>query len=176
LPQTLAAGRPRRAGRVLVLGIGNPGRRDDGLGPRLVERLRALRLPGVAVDANYQLQVEDALTVSRFARVVFVDAARAGARAFRLAAIAPRAEFAFTTHALSPRSVLALARELYEKSPSARLLAIRGYDFGLGDGLTAQAARNLEAALERLVAFIGERPDSAAPSRRHPRPPRRKSL
>ena len=133
-------------------------------------------LPGVAVDANYQLQVEDALTVSRFARVVFVDAARAGARAFRLAAIAPRAEFAFTTHALSPRSVLALARELYGKSPSARMLAIRGYDFGLGESLSARAEKNLGAALKRLAAFIGEKPDSAAPPRRHPRPPRRKPL
>ena len=164
------------APRTLVLAWGNPGRGDDGLGPAFAELLADEAGFGLTVDSTYQLQVEDALTVSRFARVVFVDAARAGARAFRLAAIAPRAEFAFTTHALSPRSVLALARELYGKSPSARMLAIRGYDFGLGESLSARAETNLGAALKRLAAFIGEKPDSAAPPRRHPRPPRRKPL
>jgi hydrogenase maturation protease len=166
VPPTIAAQRPRPAGRTLVLGIGNPGRRDDGLGPLLVDRLRALNLPGVEADANYQLQVEDALSVSRFERVVFADAASSGARAVRLIALKPLPEFAFTTHALSPRSVLALARELYGKSPEARLLAIRGYDFGLGEGLTARAAGNLEAALQRLVAFLEEKRRSAAPRRR----------
>lgn len=176
MPPPLAPGRPRRSGRVLVLGIGNPGRRDDGLGPRFVERIAALRLPGVVADANYQLQVEDALSVARFDRVVFVDAARRGATAVRMTAIKPCAEFSFTTHALSPRAVLALARALYDRTPATRLLAIRGYDFGMGDGLSVRAGKNLEAALRRLHAhIIKEKAKSAAPPRRGRRASRRKS-
>ena len=60
--------------RVLVLGYGNPGRRDDGLGPRLAEELSRMGLPGVDVDSAYQLQAEDAAAVADHDVVVFVDA------------------------------------------------------------------------------------------------------
>ena len=175
MPKTL--GRARTAGTegsVLVFGIGNPGRRDDGLGPRIVERLRALALPGVALDANDQLQIEDALTVSRFAEVVFVDAARSLDAPFRLFRVAPGAAFSFSTHVLAPESVLALCRELYGRTPRARLLAVRGADFEIGEGLSAEAERNLEAALERLRGLLGtEKPGSR---RQRDRPGRRKPL
>ena len=46
--------------RVLVIGYGNPGRQDDGLGAAVIERLEALGLEGVTVDADYQLNIEDA--------------------------------------------------------------------------------------------------------------------
>jgi len=159
---------------ILVLGIGNPGRRDDGLGPHFIDRLRALNLPGVAADANYQLQVEDALSVSRFERVVFVDAAPAIEAPFEMTEIEPLAEFAFTTHSLTPRTVLALCRELYRKTPTAYILAIRGHDFGIGEGLSERAERNLETALGHLAEFI--RPGTAAPRRKQARPRARKTL
>lgn len=133
-----------------------------------------MNLPGVAADANYQLQVEDALSVSRFKRVVFVDAARAIEAPFEMTEIEPLAEFAFTTHSLAPHTVLALSRELYRKTPTAFLLAIRGYDFGLGEGLSGRAERNLEAALGHLAEFI--RPGTAATRRKRARPRTRKNL
>ncbi len=158
MPKAIAPSRKTGAGaKALVFGIGNPGRRDDGLGPRFIDRLRALNLPGVVTDANYQLQVEDALTVSRFERVVFVDAARTIAVPFFISEVAPRAEFAFTTHALTPGTVLALSRELYRKTPRTHLLAIRGYEFDIGEGLSEGAERNLASALEHLAAFITKR-------------------
>ena len=71
--------------KVLVFGIGNPGRQDDGLGPALVEQAEKL-LPGqlssasnlqIDYDANYQLNVEDAETISAYDLVYFVDASKA---------------------------------------------------------------------------------------------------
>jgi hydrogenase maturation protease len=157
-----------------VIGIGNPGRRDDGLGPRLIERLRALDLPGVALDANYQLQIEDALAISRFDEVVFVDAARSLDAPFRLFRMAPGAASSFSTHVLAPEAVLALCRELYGRTPRARLLAVRGYDFEIGEALSAGAERNLEAALKRLRALLGTGKRSSR--RRRARPGTRKPL
>jgi hydrogenase maturation protease len=60
---------------VLLLGYGNPGRLDDGLGSELAARVQALGLPGVTVDSDYQLCLEDAEAVSRHDVVVFADAA-----------------------------------------------------------------------------------------------------
>jgi len=58
------------------------------------------------------------------------------------------------SHALGPGAVLALAAELYDKRPEARLLAIRGHRFSIGEGLTGRAEGNLALALVFLEAFL----------------------
>ncbi len=63
------------------------------------------------------------------------------------------------THVLGPAAVLAIAAELYGRRPQARLLAIRGHRFTIGEGLSEQAERNLDLALEFLEGFLkGVRP------------------
>jgi len=138
------------------MGIGNPGRRDDGLGAAAVERLKGRRLPGVTLDANYQLNVEDALAVAGHDRVVFIDAARGLRTAFTFTPLAPDPTLPALSHALGPAAVLAVAERLYGKRPEARLLAVRGYSFTVGEGLTAKAARDLDKALAALEAFLKE--------------------
>ena len=49
----------------LLLGWGNPGRLDDGLGPALAEALQARGLAGLTIGTGYQLQVEDAAELAR---------------------------------------------------------------------------------------------------------------
>jgi hypothetical protein len=58
------------------------------------------------------------------------------------------------SHSLGPEAVLAVARELYGKRPAARLLAIRGHRFTIGEGLSGKAERDLALALEFLEAFL----------------------
>ncbi|HMA53586.1 MAG TPA: hydrogenase maturation protease [Acidobacteriota bacterium] len=134
--------------------MGNPGRRDDGLGAAAAERLRRRRLRGVACDANYQLNVEDALACAAQDVVVFVDAARGLREPFAFTTVEPDPRMPAMSHALRPAAVLALAAELYGKRPEARLLAIRGHDFSVGEGLTARAEDHLALALIFLEAFL----------------------
>jgi hypothetical protein len=61
---------------VLVYGYGNPGRGDDGLGIALADAIERRALPGVTVQRNYQLNLEDALLLTEFEATVFVDASR----------------------------------------------------------------------------------------------------
>ncbi|MBZ0090172.1 MAG: hydrogenase maturation protease, partial [Thermoanaerobaculia bacterium] len=77
------------AAGTLVLAWGNPGRRDDGLGPAVAAALEALALPGVAVETGYQLEVEDAAELARYGRVLFVDADRAGEAPFQVRRLEP---------------------------------------------------------------------------------------
>jgi len=139
---------------VLVLGIGNPGRRDDGLGAALVERLRKRRLRSVACDADYQLNIEDALACAEHEVVVFVDAARGLRKPFSFSKVLPSAGLPALSHALQPGAVLAIAAGLYGKTPDARLLAVRGHRFSIGEGLSARAEGNLALALAFLVDFL----------------------
>lgn len=138
--------------RTLILGYGNPGRRDDGLGPALAAAVERLALPGVTVEAAYQLAVEDAAAVAAHDAVVFADAACRGAGPFTFRPLAAEPAAGFSTHRVGPGAVLALARELFGARAAAYVLAIRGYEFGeFGEGLSARAADNLAAALAFLV-------------------------
>jgi hydrogenase maturation protease len=142
-----------------VLGIGNPGRRDDGLGAAAVERLRRRRLPGVSLDADYQLNIEDALAAARHDIVVFIDAARRLRQPFRFIPVRSGGTVPAMSHSLGPDAVLALAAELYDRRPKAWILAVRGHRWTIGEGLSDKAEANLALAVVFLVRFLkGARP------------------
>ncbi len=141
--------------RVLVLGYGNPGRRDDGLGPAVVEELEGL-FPEVTVDAGYQLAIEDAVAVSEADRVVFVDAALSGPEPFRVRPLRPAGAISFTSHLLGPESVLAICEQTSGGAPQALLVAIRGYEFELAEGLSERARANKGSAVEFIKLLIGQ--------------------
>ena len=147
-----------RPASFLVLGYGNPGRQDDGLGVACVEALErwaaAERRPGLVFDSNYQLNIEDALTVAGHDGVLFVDATRAPVARFALRRIAPLAAATFSTHAMNPETVLALCAELYDKRPAAWLLTIQGRGWEPNAAMTAEARANLAAALSFIKAFL----------------------
>jgi hydrogenase maturation protease len=143
---------------ILVIGIGNPSRGDDAIGPLAIERLEALGLPGVELLTDFQLQVEHALDLVGRSEVVFVDATVAGEGPFSFEPVAPAADLSATTHALAPAAVLDVYRQYTDAPlPVARVLAVRGFEFELGAPLSDAAARNLDAALEVLVAHLTRR-------------------
>jgi hydrogenase maturation protease len=154
--------------RILLLAYGNPGRRDDGLGPALAGALEDLRLPGVTVDVDYQLTVEHAAAVAGHDVVIFVDADTAAAEPFSFRRIPPPADldgesgagpgWTFSTHSLQPDGVLSLAAELFQARPTAYVLGIRGYDFdAFGEDLSERARTNLEAATEFIRTVVEQR-------------------
>jgi hydrogenase maturation protease len=140
----------RATDSVLVYGYGNPGRGDDGLGPAFAAAVEALHLPGVVVDANYQLTVEDAADIGGYGAVVFVDAAMQGPEPFWFTRVDDSAvtSIGWTSHSVTATQVVALARELFVSKAAAYALGIRGYEFAdLGEGLSVRASANLDVAV-----------------------------
>ena len=152
--------------RLLIYGIGNPGRQDDALGVRVVERLESERLPDtVALEANYQLTPEDALTLSAHDVVIFVDATvdPDAREPYALQSVEPQAVNAFSSHTLGMGTVLELCVRLYGRAPRAYALALPAYEFEVNADLSPRAAVNLARACDDFVALLeGLRP--AAPS------------
>ncbi|NJL25975.1 MAG: hydrogenase maturation protease [Calothrix sp. SM1_5_4] len=144
--------------RVLIYGIGNVGRQDDGLGVRLVESLEADGGlgAGIAYETGYQLNIEDALLLSEFDVVLFVDAAVSGhaREPFQVERLEPSAGVEFSTHAMRPESVLSLCEELYQRRPRAYMLALPGYEWDIQDQLSEPAARNMRRALTQMIEEI----------------------
>lgn len=149
----------------LIYGIGNVGRRDDGLGWAFIDRLEARQpLPRAVLHRNYQLNLEDAYLISEFARVLFVDATRDPAvSSFSLTRPEPKLDFSFTSHAISVPSILATARQCFGYLPEVYLLAIRGYQWELQVGLTEPAEQNLCDSLKFVDGASTARPMRAAP-------------
>jgi len=145
------------ANRFLLIGYGNPGRLDDGLGPALAEAVAALAIPGVTVESDYQLGVEDAAAAAAHEVVVFADASVSGPEPFAFCSVEPAAEacVGFSSHSVEPAAVLALARDLFRARTRGYALGIRGYRFNeFGERLSDQAEANLAAALRFLVPVL----------------------
>lgn len=141
--------------RLLILGYGNPGRLDDGLGPACIEALRKLDFPEVTLESNYQLLVEDAALAAEHEVVIFVDAAVAGPAPFDFFEVQPTETLSFSSHEVAPGAVITLAESLFGNRLKAFSLAIRGYQFNdFGERLSKQAQSNMGAAVEFLTPMI----------------------
>jgi hydrogenase maturation protease len=141
----------------LVFGIGNNARGDDGLGWAFLDHLSSMAGFRGQAEYRYQLQVEDAALVAEARQVVFVDACRTAlVDGFQWQPCEPSADFPFSTHALPPRVVLSLCRDLYGETPPAWLLMIQGTGWELGSGLGAAARCYLERALHSFQSRLQE--------------------
>jgi hydrogenase maturation protease len=140
--------------RVLVLGYGNPGRQDDGLGPAVAAGIDRLGWPNLTAFDNYQLNIEDAMDVADHDVVWFVDAAKTGASPYAVHTVSPAASIEFTSHLVRPEAILAIARQCYGRAPQAFMLAVRGYEFEFIEALTPAATDNLRDALAMLTDRI----------------------
>jgi len=149
--------------RVLVLGYGNPGRQDDGLGPEVATIMDSLGWPNLTALDNYQLNIEDALEVAAHDIVWFVDASKTGAGPYSVHDVLPSPTIDFTSHLVRPEAVLAIARQCYGGAARAFLLAIRGYEFEFVEELTPKAADNLKAALAMLTGWMQTTHEDGAP-------------
>lgn len=163
--------------RVLVVGFGNPYRRDDGVGPVVVRRVReALGLApleeledgferlGGAVDTLllHQLVPELADTLRAYGLVIFVDA---HVESLETPIYQEWLDADYTppmvSHHFHPKTLLALTRELYGAAPQALLISVRGHDFDFGEGLSPHTAPLAEEAAQRVLAQIRAFEDGA---------------
>jgi hydrogenase maturation protease len=145
-------------GRVLVIGYGNPGRGDDGLGPALAALVEAMGLPGVTVETDYQLTVDHAGMMAGFDVVIFADAMMGIEGPFRFFLVPSVAPGDLGSHQVSPEAALALARLLFGVEPQGWVLGIAGEAFGeVSEGLSVRAEENLREAVEFLRGVITDR-------------------
>lgn len=137
---------------LLVFGWGNPSRGDDALGPMLIEKLIDLhqhKASTIEFLTDFQLQIEHALDLADRTQVLFVDASQNCTTPFEVTTLQPTRDASFTTHAMSPESVMQVFRDLQGiEPPTCLMLAIRGEQFELGSPLSEGAESNLAQALD----------------------------
>lgn len=159
--------------RTLVIGYGNPSRRDDGVAMAIINGLRqrlGLRCLennddgfadlGQQVDTLFmqQLMPELAETLAAYERVIFLDA-HVGVfpELIRRVDIGPNADRAMVSHHVKPGGLVELARRLYGRAPQAELISVRGFDFDFGEELSPQTAQAAQTVIDDL--WLRLRPD-----------------
>jgi len=139
----------------LVLGIGNCGRKDDGLGWKFIDYLMVQKIENLDLDYRYQLQIEDAELISNYDRVIFVDATKESTTdGFYLRPCSRVGLTEMNSHSLHPETVYSLCSTVYGKTPECMILGIEGKDWGLETGLSSEAERNLERAKRYFIAHL----------------------
>lgn len=134
--------------KMLLLGIGNSGRGDDGLGWKFVECVEKFCYKFIEFEFRYQLHIEDADTIGNYEVVVFVDASHEKIEnGFQVSSCKPSDHYYYSTHAQDPGAILHLCNNLFNKFPKAYLVAIAGEEWDLGSSLSKTAMQNLKEAL-----------------------------
>lgn len=142
------------AGRVCILGVGNRDRRDDGVGPLLVDGLRG-RTGAVLIDAGEvpENHLERSVRTEPDA-VLMIDALDLGRAPGTVRFVSPRAlhDAGVSTHASS----LALCAEYIGARTGApvALLGIQPGDMGAGAGLSADVAAAMTEVREVLQQLL----------------------
>jgi len=146
---------------VLLIGYGNPGRRDDGLGPALAKKLESIELSNVTIDSDYQLNIEHAHDLAAFDIVIFADATlsqstdKIKAPPYTFQQIEAGNPSSFSTHSVSPQAVLRLAVDLFGAKTKAYILGIVGYQFEeIKEGLSVDATANLVRATDFMTGWL----------------------
>jgi len=154
----------------LVIGYGNPDRQDDGVGWHILKNLAervgqtipddpgaSIEIETETVDLTYILQIFPELseTISHYDRVCFVDAHTSDIpEEISWLELSPEYEKSPLTHHMSPKTVLSIATTIFDHTPEAVLVSVRGYGFEFLRELSPQTAALAEEAAERLWDWI----------------------
>lgn len=149
----------KKEDKILIIGIGNCGREDDGLGWAFLDKIKTFLPNFFDIEYRYQLQVEDASLITQYDKVFFVDAYKKKTEnGFFIKEGTPVETHSFTSHALAPETILFLAQSLFNKLPESNIIGISGENFELKIGLTKSANKNLINALDYFLNTIINQP------------------
>lgn len=152
---------------MLIIGIGNAFRRDDGAGLVAARRLEALNLPGVAVLLHPGEGASLMEAWQNADHVVLIDAVQSGAPPGTLHRIdaserdpAPTF-FSGSSHTFGVAEAIALARTLGRLPRRLVIFGIEGVDYTYGPGLTPEV-ENAVAQVTDAISALARGEDAKA--------------
>ena len=142
--------------KILVIGIGNPLRCDDGVGPYVADCIEAKGLNSVNVWVTQQLHVEDLERMLEFNRIILVDASMAGPPVDFRQVKSLKGQALSSSHHLSAETFVKLARSVYHKNLRMHLCSIRGNRFEVGDKISPDVLQRAQEAVKLICRSLKE--------------------
>jgi len=146
--------------RILIIGVGNEYRRDDGVGPVVARWLKEKGLPNTTIIEETG---EGAALMERWKGadvVILLDAASSGAEpgtVHRFEAQArsiPTMSFRSSTHAFGLAEAVELARTFNQLPPRLIVYGIEGKRFEAGIGLSPEVERAAREVAEHVIRDV----------------------
>jgi hydrogenase maturation protease len=154
---------PRIPGpRIVVIGMGNPHRGDDGAGRAVARRLHGRLADGAEVFEHDGEATALMALLEGADRAIVIDACRSGAppgtvrRLDAGAAPLPRDRFSLSTHGLGLAAAIELGRVLGQLPPSCIVYAIEVGTVAAGAEPSAPVAAAIGTVCERVLAEVAE--------------------
>ena len=146
---------------MLVIGLGNTDRGDDGVGPAVAERIGALQLQGVSVRTvtSHPLDLLDECGSAD--AVIWIDAAAVGEQPGRIQRLDPDADTlsrssSCSSHAFGLAETIALGRSLRRLPPRVVVYTVTGACFDTGAALSAPVSAAVVEVVARVRAELSE--------------------
>ena len=141
--------------KVLVIGHGNTGRSDDGIGQEVAAAIGAWNLPAVRAIRVQQLLPELVEALAEAQEAIFVDAdIGLAAGEVRVEDVVPLDRSSPFDHVIEPSGLLALVEALFGRHPAAWKVGIGVRDLSVGDSLSQIAQVAKAAAIERIELLL----------------------
>jgi hydrogenase maturation protease len=141
---------------ILVIGIGNEFRSDDGVGILVARAIEGKKLPGVAVIEQSGEGAALMDVWSEAGNVYLIDAVSSGAPAGTVYRIDARTgtfpkEFRpFSTHAFGVAQAVELARSMNSLPPKLIIFGVEGKNFESGKNLSSEVLRSIRRVTQLL--------------------------
>lgn len=144
----------------LVIGVGNPHRRDDGAGIHVARQLVSAAPAHVIVK---EASGEGACLMAMWEnvdRVILVDAVRSGSDAGRIHRLdasrnrIPSDFFHYSTHAFSVAEAVEMSRVLKTLPQCTILYGIEGLDFSAGVGLSPSVEKSTGKVAQEILQIL----------------------
>ena len=154
----------------LIIGYGNPYRRDDGVAFHVINAIRrrlGLRELSIEEDGEdelgqpvdtlmlHQLLPELSPMLARYEQVIFVDA-HLGVieQTVRVVPVVEALVFEAVTHHMSPGLLLAITRQMAGTAPPGVLVSVKGIDFDFGTELSPECRQYADEAIEKIALMV----------------------
>ena len=142
---------------VIVIGLGNPLRGDDGIGWNAVDQIaESIKSIGLEFIKCRELMPELSEKISKAKYVLFLDAAvDTGNGEIAESQINPSENYpSLETHQLDPAGLLAFSKALFGRTPHAVILTVSGGSFEYYEGLSEKAHAGVQLLVKRACEII----------------------
>jgi hydrogenase maturation protease len=139
---------------VLVVGIGNTIRGDDGIGCYICQSIEMMNLDAVKTMMVQQL---DSNLLEEFIQadlVILTDASVEGDPVRFYSVHEERPSVLSSSHHMSATLLMQMAKQLYQKGIAIMICAVGGYHFSVSDKLSARAKKNAAKAVIMICDWI----------------------
>lgn len=139
---------------ILVVGIGNTIRSDDGIGAYIATGIEQLHIEGLHTLVTQQLHAALLDEFLSFDTVVLVDAAITGEPVSFFRYNPSHTVPASSSHHVNASLLVALAQQLYQKELVIMICAVKATHFDIGESLSVSAKQHADLAIKTICAWL----------------------